>query len=124
MDLEKVFDNLHSRTIRNLWLQRFTIFTRIILAVGFIPPSLKKIFSQPFTVLPDSNPVGHYFNALYPTGFYYQFIGWAQLVAAILFRLFIYFYKDLWGVRQKNAFPQCFPPKTTRFNREKISPAK
>jgi hypothetical protein len=35
-------------------------------------------------VLPDSNPVGHYFNALYETGFYYEFIGWGQLIAAVL----------------------------------------
>jgi hypothetical protein len=35
-------------------------------------------------MLPDSNHVGHYFNALYETGFYYEFIGWAQLIAAIL----------------------------------------
>ncbi len=35
-------------------------------------------------MLPDSNPVGHYFNALYQTGFYYEFIGWSQLLAAIL----------------------------------------
>ena len=35
-------------------------------------------------MLPDSNPVGHYFNALYQTGFYYEFIGWAQLTAAVL----------------------------------------
>jgi hypothetical protein len=39
---------------------------------------------RPFTVLPDSNPVGAYFNALYNTGFYYEFIGWSQLIAAIL----------------------------------------
>jgi len=39
---------------------------------------------QPFTILPDSNPVGHYFNALYQTGFYYEFIGWSQMIAAIL----------------------------------------
>ena len=84
MDLEKIFDDIHSRTIKNLWLQRFTAFTRIILAIGFVPPSLKKIMGEPFTSLPDSNPVGHYFNALYQTGFYYQFIGWGQLLAAIL----------------------------------------
>jgi len=40
--------------------------------------------SQPVTVLPDSHPVGPYFNALYQTGFYYQFIGWSQMIAAIL----------------------------------------
>ncbi|MBK7705178.1 MAG: hypothetical protein IPJ30_05210 [Acidobacteria bacterium] len=58
--------------------------TRILLFAGFTPPSITKILNQPFTVLPDSHPVGHYFNALYQTGFYYQFIGWAQLTAAIL----------------------------------------
>jgi hypothetical protein len=66
------------------WLQIFTAFTRCLLAVGFIPPSITKILHHPFTMLPDSNPVGHYFNALYETGFYYEFIGWAQLTAALL----------------------------------------
>lgn len=84
MQLEKKLDNLHLSVIENVWLQRFTAFTRILLAIGFTPPSIIKILGKPFTVLPDSNPVGHYFNALYQTGFYYQFIGWAQLTAVIL----------------------------------------
>ena len=84
MNLEKKLDRLHLCIIQSVWLQRFTAFTRILLAVGFIPPSLVKIVHKPFTVLPDSNPVGQYFNALYETGFYYEFIGWAQLTAAIL----------------------------------------
>jgi hypothetical protein len=62
----------------------FTVFTRCILALGFIPPSIPKILHRPFTVLPDSNPVGHYFNALMDTGFYYEFIGWSQIAAALL----------------------------------------
>lgn len=84
MKLERFFDQLSAKVTSNRWLQIFTAFTRILLAVGFIPPSLKKILNQPFTMLPDSHPVGHYFNALYQTGFYYQFIGWAQLIAALL----------------------------------------
>lgn len=84
MKLEELIDNLSTKVTSNRWLQIFTAFTRVLLAVGFIPPSLKKILNQPFTILPDSHPVGHYFNALYQTGFYYQFIGWAQLIAAIL----------------------------------------
>jgi len=68
----------------NRWLQLFTVFTRCLLAVGFIQPSITKILHRPFTVLPDSNPVGHYFNALYDTGFYYEFIGWSQITAAVL----------------------------------------
>lgn len=84
MKIETILDNLHARVTSNKFLQIFTAFTRILLFIGFTPPSIKKILNQPFTVLPDSHPVGHYFNALYQTGFYYQFIGWAQLLAAVL----------------------------------------
>jgi small-conductance mechanosensitive channel len=84
MKIEQTLDKIHALIIQNRLLQIFTAFTRILLAIGFIPPSIKKIMNEPFTSLPDTNPVGHYFNALYQTGFYYQFIGWAQLIAAIL----------------------------------------
>ena len=84
MNLETTLDKIHDRVVKNRILQLFTVFTRVLLAIGFIPPSIKKILHQPFTILPDSNPVGHYFNALYQTGFYYEFIGWAQLAAAVL----------------------------------------
>ena len=84
MTLEKTLDRMHERITQNRVLQIFTAVTRLLLFVGFIPPSIVKILNKPFTVLPDSNPVGYYFNALYNTGFYYQFIGWAQLIAAVL----------------------------------------
>ena len=84
MKLEHILDSLHVSVTRRKSLQLFTAFTRILLAAGFIPPSIPKILHKPFTVLPDSNPVGHYFNALYQTGFYYEFIGWSQLTASIL----------------------------------------
>jgi hypothetical protein len=84
MSLEQTLNGIHKTLTRNHWLQLFTAFTRILLAVAFIPPSYKKIVHEPFTTLPDSNAVGHYFNALYQTGFYYEFIGWAQMIAAIL----------------------------------------
>ncbi len=84
MKLENILDGLHASITRRRWAQLFTVFTRILLACAFIPPSIPKILHKPFTVLPDSNPVGHYFGALYQTGFYYEFIGWAQLTAALL----------------------------------------
>ncbi len=84
MKLETALDNIHARMTSSRILQIFTAFTRILLFVGFTPPSIKKILHQPFTSLPDSNPVGHYFNALLGTGFYYEFIGWGQLIAAVL----------------------------------------
>src|SRR5436190_15787672 len=84
MKFEHVRDDLHVALTRRWWTQMFTAFTRCLLAVGFIPPSIPKILHKPFTILPDSNPVGHYFNALMGTGFYYEFIGWSQLIAAVL----------------------------------------
>ncbi len=84
MALETTLDKMHERITAVKHLQALTAVTRILLFAGFTPPSITKILNQPFTVLPDSHPVGHYFNALYQTGFYYQFIGWAQLTAAIL----------------------------------------
>ena len=84
MSVETTLDTVHKNVTGNRWLQMFTAFTRVLLAIGFIPPSIPKILHKPFTVLPDTNPVGHYFNALYQTGFYYEFIGWGQITAAIL----------------------------------------
>jgi len=84
MQLEHVLDSIHASITHRRPLQLFTVFTRLVLAVGFIPPSIPKILHKPFTVLPPDNPVGAYFEALYNTGFYYEFIGWAQITAAIL----------------------------------------
>jgi hypothetical protein len=83
MKVEYLLDGIHSSVTRRWNLQVFTAFTRCLFALSFIPPSIPKILHRPFTILPDSNPVGHYFNALYQTGFYYEFIGWAQITAAL-----------------------------------------
>lgn len=37
-----------------------------------------------FTGLPPNHPLGHYFDALYQTGYYYTFIGVGQLITALL----------------------------------------
>lgn len=87
MKIENILNELHSSISHRWYFQVFTAFTRILLAIGFIPPSYTKIIHQPFTLLPDSHPVGHYFNALYQTGFYYEFLGWGQMIAAILLLL-------------------------------------
>lgn len=58
---------------------------RVAIAAAFVPAGLKKILGEPFTLLPpESGVVGYYFDALHQTGFYYQFIGWGQVIAAIL----------------------------------------
>ena len=43
-----------------------------------------KNHGERFTGLPSNHPLGHYFDALHRTGFYYTFIGVSQLTAALL----------------------------------------
>lgn len=79
-----MFDVLHAKVVRNVIFQKFTDFTRVILFVGFFAPGVHKLMGIPFTNLPLDNPIGAFFNALYQTGFFYQFLGAAQVLAAIL----------------------------------------
>ncbi|GHF99362.1 hypothetical protein GCM10017783_09220 [Deinococcus piscis] len=62
----------------------FTWLTRVLLWLAFLPSGWVKLLGQPFTVLPPSDPVGYFFDALLRTGLYYQFIGAAQLLAGLL----------------------------------------
>lgn len=66
------------------WFKRFAVFCRIALAASFLPAGYVKIIGERFTGLPSNNPLGHYFDALHLTGYYYTFIGIAQIIVAIL----------------------------------------
>jgi uncharacterized membrane protein YphA (DoxX/SURF4 family) len=67
------------------WFKRFAVFCRIALAASFIPAGFVKIMGERFAAgLPSNNPLGHYFDALHQTGYYYTFIGIVQVVIAIL----------------------------------------
>lgn len=84
MSIEQTLDRVHSNAVRNVWLQRFTVVTRILLAVAFIPPGLVKILNIPFTKLPPTHPVGQFFDVFYNISPWYQSVGWAQVIAALL----------------------------------------
>lgn len=58
--------------------------TRYILAFAFIPSGMKKILGQRFTSISTDNPIGYFFEALFRTGMYWNFLGWGQLIAAVL----------------------------------------
>jgi len=68
----------------NRWFRYFTVFCRVALALGFIPSGIVKIMGERFTALPANHPLGHYFDALYQTGYYYTFIGIGQIITALL----------------------------------------
>ncbi len=77
-------DRLHARARRNPALRRLAIVSRILLALAFIPTGMVKLLGHRFTLLGIDTPVGAYFEAMYRTGFYWNFLGAGQLVAGIL----------------------------------------
>lgn len=58
--------------------------TRYLLAFAFIPSGMKKVLGQRFTSIGTDNPIGYFFEALFRSGMYWNFLGWGQLIAAIL----------------------------------------
>ncbi len=68
----------------NLWHKLFYIFCRFSLALGFIAAGYVKIIGERFASgLAVKHPMGAYLEALHHTGFYYPFIGIAQILAGI-----------------------------------------
>src|ERR1700754_3978474 len=79
------FEELYYEAKADEWFKRFATFCRIALAASFIPAGYVKIMGERFAAgLPSNNPLGHYFDALQLTGYYYTFIGIAQIITAIL----------------------------------------
>ena len=78
------FEKLYYEARGNKWFRYFTIFCRIILALGFIPSGIVKIMGERFTALSTNHPLGHYLEALHLTGYYYTSIGILQVMAALL----------------------------------------
>lgn len=69
----------------NRWYWLFAIFCRVILAYAFIAAGMVKILGERFASgLSVVHPMGAYLEALHHTGYYYTFIGIAQVVAAVL----------------------------------------
>lgn len=84
MSVPSRFEELYDESKRNRWLRGFAVFCRIALALGFVPAGIVKVAGERFTALPSNHPLGHLFDALYVTGYYYRFIGVGQLTAALL----------------------------------------
>jgi len=84
MSLLTRFQQFHADARCNMWFRIFTVFCRVALAASFIPSGIVKIMGERFTALPANHPLGHYFDALHLTGYYYTFIGVAQICIALL----------------------------------------
>jgi hypothetical protein len=68
--------------------QIFIIYTRYLIGGAFVFACIIKIKGKRFTTYSHEDaPIGstmHFFEVLYQTGLYWQFIGWAQLLAGFL----------------------------------------
>jgi hypothetical protein len=77
-------ESAHRKIYGNKLFVLFTWFTRILLSFAFVPSGLKKLLGERFTILGVDNPVGFFFEALYQTGWYWNFLGFMQLLVALL----------------------------------------
>ena len=84
MGRTNTLDRLHERVVAHPFFRTFTWITRALLLLAFAPSGIKKILDEPFTLLGPETRVGYFFDALHQTGWYYQFIGWAQIVAGVM----------------------------------------
>lgn len=79
------FEQFYIKIKGNRWYWLFSIFCRFALAYAFIVAGMVKIVGERFASgLSVIHPMGSYLEALHHTGYYYTFIGIAQVVAAIL----------------------------------------
>lgn len=69
---------------KNIWLARLVWFMRLVIGFAFIPSGLRKVLGQRFTLISTDNPIGFFFEGLYQSGDYWQFLGWGQVAAAFL----------------------------------------
>lgn len=82
--MQGFLDRVHARARAIGPLYRLAIVSRALLALAFIPTGMVKLLGQRFTSLGIDTPVGAFFEAMYQSGFYWNFIGAGQVLAALL----------------------------------------
>ena len=60
-----VVDEFFLRVRSKALVFRFTVFTRVLLAASFIPTGMVKLLGRRFTTIPDSTPIGAFFESMY-----------------------------------------------------------
>jgi len=69
---------------QQLLVKLFVVYLRYLIGFAFVFASIVKIRGERFTSIPASEPVGYFFEAMYQSGFYWNFLGWAQLISGAL----------------------------------------
>jgi uncharacterized membrane protein YphA (DoxX/SURF4 family) len=68
----------------NMVNQWIIIHLRYLVGFAFIPSGLIKLMGERFTAIQADNPIGYFFEALYQSGMYWNFLGGVQVIAGIL----------------------------------------
>ncbi len=84
MPLVPAIDALHARVRRSQLLFRVVLGTRYLFAMAFIPTGFVKLLGYRFTTISTETPIGAFFEAMYQTGAYWQFLGATQILAGLL----------------------------------------
>ena len=84
MTIVPAIDALHARVRRSQVLFRVVLATRYLFAMAFIPTGLVKLLGMRFTTISPETPIGAFFEAMYQTGEYWQFLGATQILAGLL----------------------------------------
>jgi uncharacterized membrane protein YphA (DoxX/SURF4 family) len=82
--LALVIDRVLVRARRTRWVNVFVVNLRFLIGFAFVPAALKKLLDQPFTDPTNHGPFHDFLHAFHATGWFYQFVGVMQLVAATL----------------------------------------
>lgn len=69
---------------RNTWNHWIIVHLRYLVGLAFFPSGMTKLIGHRFTSISADNPIGYFFEALYQSGFYWNFLGLAQITAGIL----------------------------------------
>lgn len=65
----------------NHWI---IIHLRYLVGLAFFPSGMTKLIGHRFTNISTESPIGYFFEALYQSGFYWNFLGLAQITAGVL----------------------------------------
>ena len=75
---------LYTRIRKVKSLSTVVILLRYLLGFAFIPSGYKKLIGIRFTQISTDSDIGLFFEGLYQSGFYWQFLGFTQMFAALL----------------------------------------
>lgn len=84
LPMQEFFSRLHASARRVSPLYRLAVISRLLLALAFIPTGLVKVLGRRFTTIGTDHPVGAFFEAMYQTGPYWNFLGWGQVLSGVL----------------------------------------